>query len=103
MMGTVQVTLANPDGKVKWEVETEARLDTGASRSSLHLYFADLLDLPIVDEVTVRNANGKERREVVRVEIQTKSGVFEIEATLADRSNLSYGVLLGRDYLELLS
>tara|TARA_B100002019_G_scaffold235925_1_gene210402 strand:- start:235 stop:546 length:312 start_codon:yes stop_codon:yes gene_type:complete len=102
MMGTVEATLANPDGKVRWTVDAVARLDTGASRSSIHYAFADLLSLPSIGEVTVRNANGKEKRELVSVVVETSEGLFELEVTLADRGELSYGVLLGRDYLEMV-
>ena len=36
------------------------------------------------------------------VVVETSEGLFELEVTLADRGELSYGVLLGRDYLEMV-
>ena len=44
-LGTKVVGLSNPDNEPNWVIQVEARLDTGASRSSIDEGFISLLRL----------------------------------------------------------
>ena len=48
----------------------------------------------------VRNANGSQKRDLVWIEVEDETGaIIELEASLADRSDMSYPAILGRDYM----
>ena len=97
MNGTMRVSLW---GKRSWCVDIEARLDSGAARTSIDRGFADLLGLDLEGSVKVRNANGSQKRDLVWIEVEDETGaIIELEASLADRSDMSYPAILGRDYM----
>ena len=100
--GTESIGVSRCTGRPNWIVKVEARLDTGASRSSIDLAFAELLHLDLVGEVKVRNANGVEIRDTVYITIIKGNREVELEVSLADRVSMNYPVILGRDYLEAM-
>ena len=66
--GTKVIGLTNPHNEPHWVVSVEARLDTGASRSSIDEGFVSLLRLEELvneDAIKVRSANGTQRRDTV--------------------------------------
>ena len=77
------------------------RIDTGATRSSIDLTLAKELGLgPIVKHVLVKQASGRHRRPVVKVEIRLCGKRVKGEFTLADRSYMKYSALIGQDMLK---
>ena len=100
--GTKIVGLTNPDSEPSWIVTVEARLDTGASRSSIDEGFLALLrldDLVVEDAIKVKSANGVTRRDTVVLVIIEGGEEVELEVSIADRAHMGYPVILGRDYL----
>lgn len=84
-----------------WSFSFEAMIDTGAKRSSIDLKLAELLKLDEVGEVKVSNAMGKQERPIVKIKIIHNDELYELEVSTTDRSQLSYPMILGRDFLSL--
>ncbi len=99
-VGTKDVEISRVSGLPAWGVAITARLDSGASRSSIDQGFLKLLKLQREGEVTVRNANGREVRDTVMILVDDGESLVELEVSLADRRRLTYPMILGRDYLE---
>jgi hypothetical protein len=99
-----------------WTITLPARIDTGATLSSLDArdltvrnniadfvlgkrYGGVRLQLPIVDWIYVRNSSGVEKRPVVKVHICLGPRKIRALATLRDRSEMTYPFLVGRNVL----
>jgi len=100
-----------------WGVTLPARIDTGAAVSSLDArnlaikgetaeftlpeeYGGRHIRLPIVNWMTVRSAETKEKRPVVMVELCIGSRKIRTEVNLNDRSRVRYPLLIGRNTLK---
>lgn len=96
---TEPVRITGPDGTT---VEALARIDTGASRSSIDEKIADELGLDLEDAetVTVTSALGSEERPVVDVALQLGGRAQASLVSVNDREGLSTPVLIGRGDLE---
>lgn len=100
----------------------DARIDSGATTTSLHatnirlferdgqpwVHFtttngrgsAITLELPTVRHVRIKGEGGDyERRPVVLIEVQIGHSRQKIEASLTDRANYTYPLLIGRNFL----
>ena len=100
--GTKVIGLTNPHNEPHWVVSVEARLDTGASRSSIDEGFVSLLRLDELvneDAIKVKSANGSQRRDTVVLVIIEEDEEIELEVSITDRGHMGYPVILGRDYL----
>jgi len=100
--GTKVIGLTNPYNEPNWVVNVEARLDTGASRSSIDEGFVSLLRLDELvneDAIKVRSANGTQRRDTVVLVIIEEDEEIELEVSITNREHMGYPVILGRDYL----
>ena len=86
-------------GNEGWQVETLARLDTGAKTSSMDTHLMELLRLEPIDGVVVKSALGKEVRAVVMVEIIYAGHPIVCRFTVADRGSLTHPLMLGRNVL----
>lgn len=93
-----EVLLTSPDGET---VKTIARIDTGASASSIDRGLAEELGLELADAptVTVQSSLGEEERPVVGVGLQLAGDSRPMKVSVSDRSDLGEKVLLGRDDL----
>ncbi len=81
--------------------EVLARIDTGAETSSMDASLAAELSLgPIERVMTVKSANGKKVRPVVRCTIELGGKRVEGLFSLADRSHMTYRMLIGQDVLK---
>ena len=101
---------------VPWAVTLPARIDTGASISSLDArnisvrnniaefrlgkeYGGLRLQLPVVGWSQIQNSMGSEKRPVVEIGICLGSKLIRSLATLKDRSQMAYPFLVGRNVL----
>lgn len=77
-----------------------ARIDSGATKSSIDEQLAKQLGIgPILGEKTIRNAHGSVKRKIVEVTILLSDKEITEKFTIADRSNLRFPVLIGRNVL----
>jgi hypothetical protein len=84
----------------KGSKEVLARIDTGATKSSVDVKLAAELSLgPILKAKLVRSASGAGLRPVVKTKLVLADKELSAEFTLADRSNLKYPVLIGQNIL----
>ncbi len=91
------VVLSAPGGDK--EVRAAAKIDTGASRSSIDTDLARQLGIDIenAEKVTIRSALGRERRPIVDITIRLAGKAIQTQATVSDRENLSSPVLIGKN------
>ncbi len=100
LIGLVEpVVLIGSKGRVK----AKALFDTGATRSSVDMGLAAKAGLgPIVDTVQVKSKTmltGSVRRPVVLAKVKIKKKKYKALMTVADRSNMSFPILIGRDVI----
>ncbi len=82
------------------KIEVPARIDTGATRSSIHAPLVKELGLgPILSTKKVKNANGTTIRPIIHVKLELKDKIIDSEFTVTDRSHMKYKVLIGRSAL----
>lgn len=83
--------------KKKMEVELDAKIDTGAYRTSIDKKLAQALDLPLVPgKVYVKSASGENSRDVVKVTFILGGKKITSYASITDRSGLKYSMIVGR-------
>jgi hypothetical protein len=83
------------------EVEVEAKVDTGAPRMYVDLDVAcDVGAGPLIRTGKFRGSVGSEDRLIVALDVEIRDDHHSIEASIADRSDLSTSVRLGRDVLD---
>ncbi len=83
------------------EKEVLARIDTGATKSSMDLSLASELGLgPVVDSKLVKSAHGSKLRPVIEVDMEIKGEELEALFTLADREHMKFEVLIGQNVLK---
>jgi len=77
-----------------------AKIDTGATNSSIDERLADELGLgPIIKTVLIKHAHGNKIRPVVKAKVEIAGKTLEGRFTLADRRHMRYKVLIGLDIL----
>lgn len=88
-------------GKAGKEIELTARIDTGATSSSIGKHLAEELELgPVIQTKVVKSASGIKQRPIVKATIIIKGKEIEEEVTIADRSHMTYRVLIGQNILK---
>jgi hypothetical protein len=96
---TEKVVVKSPDRR-KWK-KAMARIDTGATKSSIDTAFAASLSLgPIVNTTLVKSASGSNVRPVINARIVLRGKEIESNFTLADRKHMAYKVLIGQNILK---
>ncbi len=93
-----RVIVRGPGGEEK----VRAKIDTGADRTTVDKILADRLELgPAVSRVTIKAsaAGQKVERPVVDASIVISGRVYELKVGVADRSQMKYRVIIGRDIL----
>ena len=79
----------------------QAKIDTGASKSSISLDLASKLRLgPIVKTVRIISSHGKTTRAVIKVSIKLGGKKFKALFNLTDRKKLKYHILIGQNILK---
>ena len=83
------------------DVSLRARIDTGATLSSIDVELAHELGLgPVVRDKIVKQAAGKTRRHVVMVTLMIKGKKIREEISIADRKKMKYPLLVGQNVLK---
>jgi hypothetical protein len=95
---TEKVTVIGKNGKKKI---VAARIDTGATKSSIHTEIAAALKLgPIIEQTFVKSAAGSESRPVLIAEIKIRNKSVKSKFTVAQREHMTYKVLIGQNILK---
>ena len=85
----------------KESVTMIARIDSGATASSIDKNLADKLDLgPEIRTKIVKSASGINKRPIIKAKVKIKDIELEDEFTLADRSHMTYQILIGQNILK---
>lgn len=80
--------------------ELPARIDTGATRSSIDQALVDKLKLgPVKETKMVKSALGNHIRPIIEVDFELGGKRMVAEFTVADRSHMKFHVLIGRNAL----
>lgn len=78
-----------------------AKIDTGASKSSIDISLASQLKLgPVIMSKLIKSASGNRLRPVIEVVIELAGKRMKEEFTLADRWHMRYRVLIGQNVLK---
>ena len=78
-----------------------SRIDSGATFSSIDSELAKKLGYgPVIRHKIVKSASGVKRRPVVKAQIEIEGRIFDTEMTTADRSHMTYPVLVGQNILK---
>ena len=95
---TEEIVIIGNNGK---EETLTARIDTGATASSIDTALAKKLELgPVTRQKIVKSASGVKRRPVIKAKVKIRDILIEDEFTLADRSVMTYPVLIGQNILK---
>ena len=94
---TEDINIFGPKGDKKL---INARIDTGATRSSVDKKLAEELNLgPVTRTKLVKQALGGTMRPIIMVEFELAGKKLKEEFTIADRSHMKYRVLIGQNAL----
>lgn len=78
----------------------QARVDTGATKSSIDYKLASTLKLgPVIESRLVKSAHGNKLRPVIEATIVMRGKEVTEKFTLADREHMKYKVLVGQNIL----
>ena len=94
-----EVTLRGPSG----EIQVRAKIDTGATRTSIDTDLAKKIGLgPVERRVRTRSASAErpEERDVVRATLVIDSRVFETHVAVTEHKDMRYHMFVGRAVLK---
>ena len=95
---TEPISLISKSGKLK---KVMAKIDTGATRSSIDIKLATKLNLgPVIKSKIVKSASGNKLRPVIEGGVILAGQKIYSEFTLADRTHMKYAVLIGVNVLK---
>lgn len=84
------------------EEKVRAKVDTGADRTTIDKVLADKLKLgPTISKIVLKASAAGQRveRPVVNASITIADKTFDLRVGVADRSQMRYRVIIGRDIL----
>ncbi len=94
---TARVVLFGKNGKK----EVIARVDTGATKSSIDRDLAKELDLgPTLTHTRIKSAHGTRYRPVVTSDVLIGGQMIHAEFNIAEREHMKYKVLIGQNILK---
>ncbi len=94
-----EVTLRGSSG----EIQVRAKIDTGATRTSIDTDLAKKLGLgPVERRVHTRSAAAErpEERDVVKATLVIDGRAFETHVAVTDRKDMRYHIIVGMDVLK---
>lgn len=99
VIGIIQeVLVRGPEG----EIQVRAKVDTGATRTTLDTDLAKRLGLgPVLRHVRTRAAaaDHPEKRDVVSAVLVIAGETFEVHVAVTDRQDMKYHMIVGMDVL----
>jgi hypothetical protein len=92
-----RIWIKGPGGEEK----VRAKVDTGADRTTVDKDLAERLLGPTLSKVILKASAGSQRleRPVVDAEITIAEHTYKLRVGVADRSQMRYRVIIGRDIL----
>jgi alpha-L-glutamate ligase-like protein len=80
----------------------DAKLDTGAFRTSIDKSLVEELGIPVTEDrkVFVRSASGQKYRPLINLTFEISGKKIITDASVIDRSHLSYPIIIGRKDLK---
>ena len=101
VVGLTEKIIVKANGNGSEDKEMIARIDSGATKSSIDLTLASQMKLgPVVDSRLVKSAHGTKLRPVVEVEIVLQGRTIKAKFTMADRAYMKYPILIGQNILK---
>lgn len=98
IIGMIEEIEVNGNGEVE---RLQARIDTGATKSSIDYQLASKLKLgPVIESRLVKSAHGSKLRPVIQATITMRGRTITEKFTLADREHMKYKVLIGQNILK---
>ncbi|MFH1915641.1 MAG: RimK/LysX family protein [Nanoarchaeota archaeon] len=83
------------------EINVDAKVDTGATTSSIDVNLAKELNLgPVVESTLVKSAHGSRMRDVVEADIELHGKPLRVKFTLAERKHMRFRALIGVNILQ---
>jgi hypothetical protein len=77
-----------------------AKIDTGASRSSIDKELAKNLGITdVIKEKEVKSSHGKSIRQIVKTKVKIGNRIIPTSFTLANRDELKFDLILGKNFL----
>ena len=81
--------------------QVSARVDTGATKSSIDQKLATRLQLgPLKGSQLIKSAHGHSFRPILEITLNFKGKLIKSSVTVADRSHMQYPLLIGQDILK---
>tara|TARA_Y100000310_G_scaffold124700_1_gene123417 strand:+ start:40866 stop:41216 length:351 start_codon:yes stop_codon:yes gene_type:complete len=78
-----------------------ARIDSGATSSSIDKQLVESLNLgPVIRMKLVKSASGVGERPIIEAEVKINGSIIKDEFTIADRSHMTYQILIGQNTLK---
>ncbi len=101
LVENVYIKVDSSQGNVR-EVKVKAKIDTGASMSSISKRLVSRLKLQLHHRTAmVKSALGRERRTMIKLPIKMHGKHLKAFFSVADRKNLAHKMLIGQNILKL--
>ena len=102
LVENIHISGKKSNGGVR-EIKVKAKIDTGASRSSISKELAKKLRLGRHSRRTtiVKSAFGRERRKLIKIEVRLRGKALKAFFSVADRKHMPHRVLIGQNILRM--
>ena len=98
VIGLVEKITIKGNGRAKTLL---ARIDTGATKSSIDINLAKELSLgPVIMSKLIKSAHGSKLRPIVEADVVLAKRKMRTEFTLVERGHMKYRVLIGQNILK---
>ena len=80
----------------------QAKVDTGATKSSIDIKLANDLKLgPVVGNRIFKSAHGIKRRSIIAADVElAEKKLYKVQFSIIDRSHMQYPILIGQNILK---